>query len=238
MTRTLDDSVVAFIFARGGSKGVPRKNIREMAGKPLIGWSIEHAKSVSRIKRVLVSTDDPEIASIARSFGAEIPFLRPPELARDESPEWMAWQHALEFLRQESGHLPMAMVSVPTTAPLRCPGDIEKCLDMFEGGSFDIVLTVSEARRNPYFNMVTRSTEGVVSVCIKNGDTPNRRQDTPEIFDVTTVAYVCDPLFVLNRRSIFDGRVGAVVVPADRAIDIDTITDFEVAEFLLRRKLK
>jgi len=94
---------VAFIFARGGSKGLPGKNTRMLNGKPLIAWSIGHAQAVPRIERVIVSTDSPDIAAVAIQYGAEVPFLRPAELARDDSPEWLAWRHALNYLRTAQG---------------------------------------------------------------------------------------------------------------------------------------
>ena len=127
---------VAFIFARGGSKGLPGKNIRPLVGKPLIAWSIEHALAVKRIERIIVSTDSEEIATVARNYYAEVPFFRPAELAQDDSPEWLAWQHALNYLFETSGVLPEVMVSVPTTAPLRLAIDIENCLDEYEKGGF------------------------------------------------------------------------------------------------------
>ena len=146
--------VIAFIFARGGSKGLPGKNIRLLGGKPLIAWSIEHALAVKRIERIIVSTDSEEIAVVAREYGAEVPFIRPAELARDNSPEWMAWRHALNYLSESTGVLPEVMVSVPATAPLRHALDIENCLDEYEKSDADIVITVTEAHRSPYFNMV------------------------------------------------------------------------------------
>ena len=97
---------VAFIFARGGSKGLPGKNILPLAGKPLIAWSIEHAKAVKRIGRIIVSTDSQEIADVATQYGAEVPFIRPDELSSDTSPEWLAWRHALGYLREKEGVLP------------------------------------------------------------------------------------------------------------------------------------
>ena len=93
------NGVIAFVFARGGSKGLPGKNLRQFAGKPLIAHAIEHALAVPRIDRVIVSTDSPDIASVARDFGAEVPFLRPADLAADDSPEWLSWRHALNFLQ-------------------------------------------------------------------------------------------------------------------------------------------
>ena len=139
---------VAFIFARGGSIGLPGKNIRPLGGKPLIGWSIEHALVVKRIERVIVSTDSEDIAAVAREYGAEVPFIRPAELARDDSPEWFAWRHALNYLRETTGALPEVMLSVPATAPLRLPLDIENCLDEYEKGDADVVITITDAHRS------------------------------------------------------------------------------------------
>lgn len=227
---------VAFIFARGGSKGIPGKNIRSLQGRPLIVWSIAHALAVPRIRRLIVSTDDLEIARVAREAGAEVPFLRPAELARDDSPEWLAWRHALQWLEEEEGRLPDAMVSVPTTAPLRQPVDIENCLDAFESGDADVVVTATDAYRNPWFNMVTIDPHGAVDIV--NPPMPGtitRRQDTPPVYDLTTVAYVARPEFVLSQAGIFAGRVKAVRVPRERALDIDTPLDFRMAEFMLQQ---
>ena len=229
-------NVVAFIFARGGSKGLPGKNIRNLAGRPLIAWSIEHARAVKRIERIIVSTDSEEIASVARNFGAEVPFLRPQELARDDAPEWLAWQHALSFLQETEGSLPNAMISIPPTAPLRLPDDLENCLNEFEKGEVDVVITVSDAHRSPWFNMVKRNQDGSVGLVMEAPISITRRQDAPEVFDMATVAYVARPGFVLEQTSIFSGKVGTVKVPVERAIDIDTIFDFELAEFLVSRR--
>jgi CMP-N-acetylneuraminic acid synthetase len=227
---------IGFIFARGGSKGLPGKNIRPLAGKPLIAWSIEHARSVHRIERVIVSTESKEIADIARDFGAEVPFMRPMELARDDSPEWLAWRHALNYLIETEGFLPKVMVSVPTTAPLRSPIDINNCLDEYEKGDIDVVVTVTEAHRSPFFNMVKKNSDGTVGLVISPVSAVTRRQDAPTVYDMATVAYVIRPEFILSHESIFEGRVGMVEVPRERAIDIDTIMDFKMAEFYLSQQ--
>lgn len=226
-------NATAFIFARGGSKGLPGKNIRPLGGKPLIAWSIEHALAVKRIERVIVSTDSEEIAAVARRHGAAVPFIRPAELARDDSPEWLAWRHALTYLLDTEGALPEAMVSVPATAPLRLPLDIENCLDEYEKGDADMVITVTEAHRSPYFNMVKIQADGGVGLVIPPQSAIARRQDAPAVFDMATVAYVARPEFVMTHHAAFDGRVRAVRVPAKRAIDIDTLLDFQIAEGLL-----
>jgi N-acylneuraminate cytidylyltransferase len=226
--------VVGFIFARGGSKGLPGKNIRLLGGKPLIAWSIEHSLAVKRVERVIVSTDSEEIAAVAREYGAEVPFIRPAELARDDSPEWLAWRHALNYLLEIDGVLPRLVVSVPATAPLRLPVDIENCLDEYEKSDVDIVITVSDAHRNPYFNMVKANRDDTVGLVIPPKSAINRRQDAPIVYDMATVAYVVRPEFIMAHNSIFEGRVRAVKVPAERAIDIDTLLDFQVAECLLK----
>ncbi len=224
---------VAFIFARGGSKGLPGKNIRPLGGKPLIAWSIEHALSVKRVERVIVSTDSEEIAAVARDFGAEVPFMRPSELAQDTSPEWLAWRHALNYLRESTGVLPEVMVSVPTTAPLRLTVDIENCLDEYEKGNVDMVITVTEAHRSPYFNMVKTKADGTVGLVNPPQSAIAHRQDVPLVYDMATVCYVANPEFVMTHNATFEGKVKAVHVPTERAIDIDTLLDFQIAESLL-----
>ncbi|HWA70585.1 MAG TPA: acylneuraminate cytidylyltransferase family protein [Rhizomicrobium sp.] len=224
---------VALICVRGGSKGLPGKNIRPLMGRPLLAWSVLHARAVPRIGRVIVSTDSEEIADMARAAGAEVPFMRPAELARDDSPEWLVWRHALDYLKQSDGAHPDALVSLPATAPLRAPADIENCLDEYAKGESDIVITMSAAHRNPYFNMVKRNADGTVGLVIPPQGAVFRRQDAPAVYDVTTVAYVMRPAFVMEKTGIFQGRVGAVEVPVERALDIDTPLDFAIAETLM-----
>lgn len=226
----------AFIFARGGSKGLPGKNIRPLDGKPLIAWSIEQALAVERIERVIVSTDSHEIAGVASEYGAQVPFIRPSELSRDDSPEWLAWRHALNYLLETDGALPEVMVSVPATAPLRLPLDIDNCLDEYAKGDADMIITVSNAHRSPYFNMVTIDEDGSVGLVIPPKSTVIRRQDAPVVYDMATVAYVVRPEFVLTKNATFDGRVRAVHIPPERAIDIDSLLDFQMAECLLAIK--
>ncbi|MDA9285253.1 acylneuraminate cytidylyltransferase family protein [Pseudomonadales bacterium] len=229
-------NAIAFIFARGGSKGLPGKNTRMLCGKPLLAWAIECAQAVPRIRRVILSTDSEQIARVGRDFGAEVPFLRPSELASDDSPEWFAWRHALSYIEETEGQLPEVMVSVPTTAPLRLPLDIDKCLDEYEKGGADMIITVTDAHRNPYFNMVKAKGDGSVGLVIEPVNGISRRQDAPEIYDMTTVAYAVNPTFVFSRSSHFQGKVRAVHIPTERAIDIDTLLDFEVAEILMKRR--
>ncbi len=221
---------VCFIFARGGSKGLPQKNIRPLGGKPLIAHSIDMARANSRLMTVIVSTDDPAIAEIACAHGAEVPFMRPPELATDTAPEALAWRHAVEWYQRERGEFDI-FLSLPTTSPFRQQADVDACLDMLVGDpAADGVITVRDAERSPYFNMVTLDSEGYAGLVIHPPGTVSRRQDAPVVYDVTTVAYAVRPAFILGGARLFDGRLRVVRVPAERALDIDTPYDFMLAE--------
>ena len=227
-------NIVAFIFARGGSKGVPRKNLRLLGGVPLIAHSIQQARNSQLIDRVVVSTDDQEIADISRLHGAEVPFMRPAELAADDAPEWLAWQHALNAVEAADAPKVDVFVSLPPTSPLRAVEDIDACVNTLLQGDADIVITVRPGERSPYFNMVTLTGEGEARLVMQSNNVINRRQDSPAVYDVTTVAYAARPNFVRASNSIFGGRVKAVIVPAERSVDIDTELDFKFAEFLLK----
>lgn len=223
---------IGLICARGGSKGVPGKNIRMLGDRPLIAWAISAALEVGAIDRLIVSTDSEEIAEVANKYGAEVPFLRPTELAQDKSPEWAVWQHAIRFLYQSKIAF-TGLVVVPPTAPLRHSSDIEKCIVEFENSQADVVITVCDSHRNPYFNMVKSDEQGNVSLVIPPKDHVFRRQDVPQVFDMTTVAYVTRPDFVLSASGIFAGKVRCVSIPSERAIDIDTELDLKIAHYLM-----
>jgi len=199
--------IAAFIFARGGSKGLPGKNILSLDGKPLLAYSIDQAKSIKRINRIIVSTDSEEIAKVALKFGAEI-LMRPANICD-------------------------AIISIPTTSPLRSSLDLENCLDEFEKYKPDAVVTVTDAHRNPYFNMVEKKPNGEVSLVLDNKGGINRRQDAPIMFDMTTVAYVLDVKFIMNHNHLFEGRIRSVYIPIERSIDIDIDLDFKIAELII-----
>jgi len=200
----------------------------------LIAYSIETALSSNLIDRVVVSTDDDEIAAIARQYGAEVPFMRPAALAGDDSPEWLTWQHAIRSLAPDAdGSNLEILVCVPPTSPLRSVEDIDACIIALLGSDADLVITVKEAERNPYFNMVTLDDCGDARIAITTTDRIFRRQDAPQMYDITTVAYAARPEFVLRSDWMFQGKVKGVLVPAERALDIDTELDLAFAEFLL-----
>lgn len=228
----------AFIFARGGSKGVPRKNVRILNGKPLIGYAIDCARACPSLGDVIVSTDDTEIAETARGFGAEVPFLRPPELAHDKASEWGAWQHAVEEM-DKLGRPFDVLVSLPTTSPFRAVEDVESCLELLRTDpSIDAAITVRKAERSPYFNMVQMSADGSAQIVCNGNGVFQRRQDAPQAFDITTVAYAVRKSLIMQSTGLFEGRVGAVEVPVERSLDIDTPHDFLMAELLAQHLTK
>jgi CMP-N-acetylneuraminic acid synthetase len=222
---------MGLICARAGSKGVPGKNLAEVGGRSLLARAIDAAHGAG-ITRVIVSTDGEDIAAAARAAGAEVPFMRPAELSGDRAPEWHVWRHALDWMARDLSTLPDALVVVPTVSPLRAPEDVARCVDLFDRESPDVVITVTEARRNPWFNMVTIGDDGQARLVNQPEGGIARRQDAPAVYDMATVAYVARPRFVLEADSLFAGTVRAVVVPPERAIDIDEPIDLVIARAL------
>ena len=221
----------AFIFARGGSKGIKGKNMVSFNGKPLLVNSIEMAKQIDSIDKIYLSTDSEEMADLASSYGVFI-IKRPTELASDDSPEWLSWQHAITKSNEIHGKFGR-FISLPTTSPLRLLSDVYKCLDALVDG-VDIVITATESQSNPWFNMVKIYESGKTERVIHNKNI-TRRQDAPKCFDMTSVAFVTRPEFVINSQAFWDGNVATVLIPPERAIDIDSKLDLDFARFLVDR---
>ena len=176
----------AFIFARGGSKGLPGKNIKELGGLPLLAHAIRLAQVMVRVERVFVSTDDAQIAAVATQFGAEV-IDRPAALATDTASEWMAWQHAISHVRAQGLDFDV-FLSLPATSPLRNEQDVGNCLDALQA-DVDVVITVTPSARSPYFNMISTDSVGLAHIVLGTAQF-QRRQDVPPVYDITTVAYV------------------------------------------------
>jgi N-acylneuraminate cytidylyltransferase len=233
-----DKTVIShgFIFARGGSKGLPKKNIKPLAGKPLIQYSIETAMKVTGLEKVFISTDDNDIAAIARAAGGII-IDRPAELAGDTSPEWLAWRHAIEWVSEHYGHFD-EFVSLPATSPLRSVEDVEAAMKKRITAQADICISLTVANRSPFFNMVKINETGLVELVNKPKTGVWRRQDAPKVFDITTVVYATTTDFIMANQAIFDGKVTSIEVPKWRAVDIDDIYDFKLAEVMLNEPTK
>ncbi|TVP10129.1 cytidylyltransferase domain-containing protein [Shewanella sp. KCT] len=224
----------AFIFARGGSKGLPRKNTKDLLGKPLIVYSIETALKVANIDKVFISTDDTEIAEIGLAAGAEV-INRPTHLASDDSPEWLSWQHAINWVTSKYGEFEQ-FISLPATSPLRSIEDVESAMDKLNHTAADICISTTPANRSPYFNMIKETTSGNVELVNTGSAEVYRRQDAPQVYDITTVAYVARPNYIMKNNGLFAGKVTHVIIPKERAIDIDDIYDFKLAEAILSSK--
>ena len=188
-----------------------------------------------RISKVFVSTECEKITKVARAYGADV-IPRPSELAEDESPEWLAWRHAINWVNSKYGKFDQ-FLSLPCTAPLRIVDDVVRCLDNFENGDSEMVITITEAHRSPWFNMVSEDSNKYLNVVLNDSETIYCRQKAPVVFDMTTVAYVTSPDFIVKNNSIWDGRVKGVIIPKERSIDIDDAFDFDIAEFLMQKRI-
>lgn len=232
MQTTGSGRTIATICARGGSKGLPGKNIRPFAGKPLIVHSIEQALACARIDGVYVSTDDEAIAAIARAAGATVPFLRPAALAQDATPKLPVIEHLVQHLEQ-GGAVIDRIVDLQPTSPLRERADIDAAL----AACPDAPLTVSvrEAADNPYFNLVEPDAHGWLQLSKGLGNT--RRQDAPPVYALNGSIYVWQrrALAQAATQGLWSVQVGKYLMPRWKSVDIDDLEDFEYAEWLLHR---
>lgn len=223
--------VLAVIPARGGSKGVPRKNIKPLAGKPLIGWTIEAVRESSLIDRVVVSTEDLEIAEIARSLDAEVPFLRPKELATDEASGMGAVLHALQELPGFD-----YVVLLQPTSPLRHTSDIDGAIGVCVHEGALSCVSVCEVKERPehcYF----RDNSGRLSPVLPFKEKTVRRQDLPPVYCLNGAIYVAKVSWLLEHKSFITKETRAWVMSRERSIDIDDLSDFELADYQLKKCL-
>ncbi|HNQ77856.1 MAG TPA: acylneuraminate cytidylyltransferase family protein [Acidobacteriota bacterium] len=232
--------VLCVIPARGGSKGLPGKNIKELMGHPLIAHSIMCAKMAPSLERIIVSTDDVEIASIARKYGADVPFMRPAELATDTSAMIRVLQHALTEM-EKIGHIRYeSLLLLDPTSPGRYPDDIEKAVRMAESDpDADGVIGVSEPEFNPLWHCVVEK-DGLMSPLIPGASKFTRRQDVPRVFRINASLYLWKRDFILSEKAakwIEEGKHLMLEIPEQRAIHIDHLEDFEKAKLFLKEKL-
>jgi CMP-N-acetylneuraminic acid synthetase len=232
-------NITCVIGARGGSQGVPGKNIRPLLGKPLIAWSIEQALACPRIRRVVVSTDSPAIAEVARAHGAEVPFMRPAELATSTAGKWEVWQHALQACDAHYAGEPVDLfVDLDCTSPLREVDDISRAIEQFERSpGVDAVFSVCEARKNPYFNMLEAEEDGRLRICKALPKPLVRRQDAPQVLEHVASVYVLSPAYLRRGTGLLSGRTQGYLMAPERSLDIDCEFDFELVEYLMRKRL-
>jgi len=224
----MDAKVLALITARGGSKGIPGKNLAPLAGKPLIAWTIDGARGASSLSRIVVSTDDDAIAAACRSLGAEVPFRRPPELAGDASSHISVVEHALGWLEAQERFLQDYVVLLQPTSPLRTSADIDAAVSLALRTGADAVVGVCKAEDHPYLVKRVDENGGLVDYV-----TPPlayaRRQDFPPAWVLNGAVYVNRRESLLRTRSFVPPGARPYVMPRERSIDIDTPADLAAA---------
>lgn len=226
------------ICVRSGSKGVINKNIRKLAGKPLLTYSISQAKASNLFQAIAVSSDSEEILDIAKKWGADYLIERPVNLSTDEAPKIPVIQHALrevERLGQEKFDL---IVDLDATSPLRNISDIKNAVNLLETRDVSNVITGTPSSRSPYFNMVELNNEGVVQLSKILLNPVFRRQDAPNCYDLNASIYVWKREILMNCQTLFNQDTLLYIMPKERSIDIDSELDFEIVEFLMEKRGK
>lgn len=225
-------TTIATICARGGSTGLPGKNIRPLLGKPLIVHTIEQAQACRKIDAVYVSTDDGAIAEVAKSVGANVPFMRPPQLATADAPKLPVIEHLVRKLKSDGAQIDR-IVDLDPTSPLRDVSDINACLDLLDEET-DVVITAYEAEKNPYFNMVEFAPNGKVQLVKAAPGPVQTRQSAPRVYAMNASIYVWHARTLV--KGIWGNRIRLHVMPRERSIDIDNLIDFKLVELLMREK--
>jgi CMP-N,N'-diacetyllegionaminic acid synthase len=225
-------TTIATICARGGSMGLPGKNIRPLLGKPLICWTVEQALSVTAIDAVYVSTDDPAIAEIASSAGAKFLGLRPAELATSSAPKLPVIAQLIEQV-ELSGVSPDVIVDLDPTSPLREISDIQACIELLTPDT-DLVITGFPSEKSPYFNMVEKQPDGNIRLVKQPQTAVTGRQYAPQVFSMNASVYVWHRHTL--RAGLWDGTVRLHCMPRERSIDVDSLLDFKLVELLMQER--
>lgn len=221
-------SILAIIPARGGSKGIPRKNIRMLAGKPLIAWTIEEAKKSKYIDRLILSSEDEEIIKVAKEWGCEVPFVRPAELAKDDTPGIEPVLHAISMLPGYD-----YVVLLQPTSPLRLVDDIDGCIETCLSANAPSCVSVTEVNQHPYL-MYKIDKTGYLAPFRDQKNEIHRRQDLPAVYILNGAAYVAASTWVQQSRSFLRPDTKAYVMPKGRSQDIDDSIDLQIAELILK----
>jgi CMP-N,N'-diacetyllegionaminic acid synthase len=229
-------NILCTICARGGSKGVKNKNIKELNGKPLIAYTIEQAKSSGLFEHIVISTDSDDIVNVTKEYGAEVFFKRSPEMASDTAGKLDVIKDAFRRSEEYYGTTFDYLIDLDATAPLRSVEDIINSFNQFKENNNDNLITAMPSRRSPYFNLLEQDKDGKVYLSKKLDSQVVRRQDTPKSYDMNASIYIWKRDVILNKNSIFLDKTGLYVMPEDRSIDIDNELDFKFVEFLIKGK--
>lgn len=223
---------MGIIPARGGSKGIPKKNVKLINGKPLIAHTIEQAIESKYINRVIVSTENEEISSVSRKYGAAVPFLRPKELAEDTTPGIEPIIHAVKWMQENEGFFPDYVVCLQCTSPFRKSLHIDAALDKLIKNGGDSIVSVCESEITPYWMKVIKDDK--LLNFLEDNTVYARRQDAPEIYRLNGAIYAAKTEFLLKNKGWYDEKTLPYVMNAESSIDIDNILDFRFAEFLMK----
>lgn len=231
-----DPEIICTICARGGSKGVKNKNVRLLAGKPLVAHTVEQARASGLFTNVAVSSDSEEILSIAKEFGADVLVVRPDGMASDTSGKLPAIRHCFLEAEKTIGKTFAHAFDLDVTSPLRARKDLTAVSELLMQNGVDNVITGAPARRSPYFNLVERHTDGSITLSKPPQDAVLRRQDSPECFDMNGSIYAWTRRALLEEETLFSGNVALHVMPEERSQDIDTEFDFRIVEMMMEQR--
>jgi N-acylneuraminate cytidylyltransferase/CMP-N,N'-diacetyllegionaminic acid synthase len=227
--------ILGTVCARGGSKGVKNKNIKDLNGKPLISYTIELLSKWDKADRIVCSTDSERIANIAKEYGADIPYIRPIELASDSASKLNVIQHLVNFCEKQDNVKYDIIVDLDPTAPLRKINDIEEAFSKFLESDANNLYSVSLAKKNPYFNMVEIDEYGYAHLC-KDSNVV-RRQDAIPVYEMNASIYIYNRDFLINTKTLHSDKTIIYEMPAISSIDIDSELDFLFVEFLIQKEV-
>ncbi|MEE4016078.1 acylneuraminate cytidylyltransferase family protein [Roseibium sp. FZY0029] len=229
--------IICSICARGGSKGVPGKNLRPLLGKPLLVYTLDQARAANCFDAIVVSSDDEAILKCASDWGVDVSVLRPDEMANDTAAKSPAIKHCIQTAETALGISFDMMVDLDATSPLRDPSDINNAIDLLLNGDCDNVISVTPSRKSPYFNLVELNKDGFAYLS-KRLETPIvRRQDSPKCFDINGSVYAWTREAFFSGPSALSSRTLLYSMPEERSIDIDTEVDWIIVRTLMEKKI-
>lgn len=227
--------ILGLITARGGSKSIPKKNIKELAGKPLIYYTIKAAQASQYLTRTIISSDDEEIIGIARELGAEAPFVRPAELAQDQSTSVSVAQHALKWLEDNQQELYDYLMILQPTSPLRTTQDIDETIKKAVDTGADSVMSMVELDDFDLAKLKIIKDDLIEPLIKDEGSQSGRRQDGQKVYKRNCAIYLTKTELI-KRGDLFGQISRPYIMPAERSVDINTAVDFELAEYLMTKK--
>ena len=230
-------SILCTICARSGSKGVPNKNIKILSGKPLLAYTINYAKDSGLFDFIVVSTDSKGIRDLSCKLGVESWFLRPKNLSLDSSPKIPVIRHALKESESKFKREFKTIVDLDVTSPLRNKEDLTKCLESFNRGNFDNMITGSASRRNPYFNMIEIGDSGIPVLSKRLENVPKSRQKAPKVFDLNASIYIWKREVLIREDNLITPNTGFYEMPEERSFDIDSSLDWMIVEMIMKKNL-